>query len=230
MSYQQPPTGSSSPGYNPEHTGPGDQMPRSQGRRRGTRRLIWGIVLMGVGVVGGILGLILFGFSTANQFASFEEDSFQLEYDASVDGLGDNQWFIYQAEGAGNSTSCQVLDESGQDIINDSTSSSVETNNFSYEAFQSFRSEPDETYSIECSDYPVVVGGIAPLGGIAGLVGSVLVGFGLFVAGLVLTIIGAVVRSKTKQQVPPSGPLYGGGAYPGYDPGQQPYGTQPPKA
>ncbi|HIW46683.1 MAG TPA: hypothetical protein H9884_07265 [Candidatus Yaniella excrementigallinarum] len=229
MSYQQPPTGPSSPGYNPEHTGPGDQMPRSQGRRRGTRRLIWGIVLMGVGVVGGILGLILFGFSTANQFASFEEDTFEVQSDASVDGLGDNQWFIYQTEDA-DSTNCQVLDESGQDIVNDSTSSSVETDNFSYEAVQSFRSEPDGTYTIECSDYPVIVGGMAPLGGVAGVLGSILIGFGLFVAGLVLTIIGAVVRSKNKQQVPPSGPLYGGGAYPGYDQGQQPYGPQPPNA
>ncbi len=230
MSYQQPPPGSSPSGNNPEHTGPGDQMPRSQGRRRGTRRLIWGIVLMGVGVVGGIISLILFGLSTASQFESFEENSFQLEYDASVDELGDNQWYLYQAEGADSSGSCQVLDESGEDIVNDSNSSSVETSDFSYEAFQSFRSEPDGTYTIECSDYPVVLGGAAPLGGIFGLIGSAIIGFGLFVAGLVLTIIGAVVRSKSKRQVPPSGPLYGGGAYPAYDPGQQQFGSQPPNA
>src|SRR5699024_11015332 len=111
MSSQQQPTGPPSPGYNPEHTGRGDQMPRSQGRRRGSRRTSWGIVLMGVGVVGGILGLISFGFSTANQFASFEEDTFEVQSDASVDGLGDNQWFIYQTEDA-DSTNCQVLDES----------------------------------------------------------------------------------------------------------------------
>src|SRR5699024_9547613 len=110
MSDHQPPTGRSSPGYHREHTGPGARLPRNSGRRRGTRRLIWGIVLMGVGVVGGILGLILFGFSTANQFASFEEDTFEVQSDASVDGLGDNQWFIYQTEDA-DSTNCQVLDE-----------------------------------------------------------------------------------------------------------------------
>src|SRR5699024_10037999 len=133
MSYQQPPTGPSSPGYNPEHTGPGDQMPRSQGRRRGTRRLNWGIVLMRVGVVCVILGLMSFGCSTANQIERNQGAPFEVQYEAIVQGLDDNHWFIYQTEDE-DSTNCQVHDESGQDIINDSPSSSVKTDNFSYEA------------------------------------------------------------------------------------------------
>lgn len=225
MSYQQPPQGPAP--YTPGQPGPAEQSPQHKPRLRGTRRLMWGLILMGVGIVGGIIGAVVFGFAAANQFETFDEESYDIQEHVSVDGLGDNQWYIYQPDLAAGSITCEVTDESGQNIVDEAFSSSVETNQYSYEAMQSFTSEADGVYEISCTDYPVLLAGGAPIGGIFGAIGSAALGFVVFVVGLVLTIIGAVVRSKAKRQTPPSGPMYGGGTYPGYP---QQYGQQPPQA
>lgn len=233
MSYQQPPQGPPPPAYNPDPSDPAGQPPQRKGRRRGTRRLVWGVILMVVGIVGGIIAAIAFGFSAAGQFENFADDSYEIQQPVSVDGLGDNQWYIYQPDMAAGSITCEVTDESGQNIVSENMSSTVETDEYSYEAVQSFSSQSDGVYEISCSDYPVIIGGVAPLGGIFGAIGAVLVGGLVFIVGLVLTIIGAVVRSRSKRAMPPSGPQYGGG-YAGnnpeqpYDPGQQ-YGQRPPQ-
>lgn len=223
MSYQQPPPG------------PADRVPQQQGRRRGTRRLRWGIILMAIGFIGGIAGALIFGVSAFCQFDEFEESNYEIQQPVSMDGLGDQRWYIYQTDAAAGSVSCEVTDESGENIVTSNMSSSVSTNDLDYEAVQSFSSEADGVYEISCSSYPVSIGGMAPLGGIFGVIGSVIGGVLVFIAGLVLTIIGAVVRSKSKRQMPPSGPQFGGG-YPGYGgppqqsgPPQQ-YGQQPPQA
>jgi len=228
MSYQQPPQQPPPPGYNPGQPGPADRMPQQPDRPRGKRRLTWGIILMAVGIIGGIAGALIFGFSTAGQFEDFEDNTYEIQQPVTMDGLGDNQWYIYQTGAAGGSITCEVTDESGENIVSDNMSSSVTTNNLDYEAGQSFSSEAGSTYQISCSSYPVAIGGIAPLGGIFGIIGSVFVGGVIFLTGLVLTIIGAVVRSKSKRQMPPPGPQYGG--YPGYDVPPQQYGQQPPGA
>lgn len=227
MSYQQPPQGPPPSGYTPGQPGPAGQPPQQKTRLRGTRRLMWGIILMGVGIIGGIIAAVAFGFTAASQFEAFEDESYDIDQHVSVDGLGDNRWYIYQPDLAAGSITCEVTDETGQNIVDEAISSSVETNQYSYEAMQSFTSEADGVYEISCTDYPVLLAGGAPIGGIFGAIGSVVLGFIVFAVGLVLTIIGAVVRSKAKRQTPPSGPMYGGGAYPGYS---QPYGQQPPQA
>lgn len=227
MSYQQPPQGPPPSGYTPGQPGPTEQPPQQKTRLRGTRRLMWGIILMGVGIIGGIIAAVAFGFAAASQFETFENESYDIDQHVSVDGLGDNHWYIYQPDLAAGSITCEVTDESGQNIVDEAISSSVETNQYSYEAMQSFTSEAGGVYEISCTDYPVLLAGGAPIGGIFGVIGSVVLGFIIFAAGLVLTIIGAVVRSKAKRQTPPSGPMYGGGGYPGYP---QQYGQQPPQA
>src|SRR5690625_6158009 len=87
---------------------------------------------------------------------------------------------------------CSVLDEHGNDIVGRSGEMRINNNDFSLEAFQSFKPNAGETYEIECSQYPVVLGGPIPLGGIIGVVISIVVSVLLFIAGLVLTIVGAV--------------------------------------
>lgn len=229
MSYQQPPQGPPPPGYNPGQPGPADHVPNKPGRRRGKRRLTWGIILMAVGIIGGVVGAMIFGFSAAGQFENFEENTYEIQQSVTMDGLGDNRWYIYQTGAAGGSITCEVTDESGENIVSNNMSSSVSTNELDYEAVQSFSSEAGSTYQISCSSYPVAIGGMVPLGGIFGAIGAAIAGGIIFLAGLVLTIIGAVVRSKSKRQTPPSGPQYGGG-YPGYGVPPQQYGQQPPQA
>ena len=190
--------------------------------------MTWGIILMAVGIIGGIAGALIFGFSAVGQFEQFEDNTYEIQQSVTMDGLGDNQWYIYQTGAAGGSITCEVTDESGENIVSNNMSSSVSTNDLDYKAVQSFSSEAGSTYEISCSSYPVAIGGMAPLGGIFGVVGSVIAGVVIFLAGLVLTIIGAVVRSKSKRQMPPSGPHHGG--YPGYGVPPQQYGQQPPQA
>lgn len=229
MSYQQPPQGPPPPEYNPGQPGPADHVAQQPGRRRGKRRLMWGIILMAIGLIGGIAGALIFGFTAFDQFDDFEDNTYEIQQPVTVDGLGDNQWYIYQSSTAAGSITCEVTDESGENIVTNHMSSSINTNELDYEAVESFSSEADGVYEISCSGYPVSIGGIAPLGGLFGVVGSVIVGALVFLAGLVLTIVGAVVRSKSKRQMPPPGPQYGGG-YPGYGGPPQQYGQQPPQA
>jgi len=229
MSYQQPPQGPPPPEYNPGQPGPADHVPQQHGRRRGKRRLMWGIILMAIGLIGGIAGALIFGVSAFDQFDDFEDNTYEIQQPATMDGLGDNQWYIYQTGAAAGSITCEVIDESGENIVSNHMSSSINTNELDYEAVEAFSSEADGVYQISCSNYPVSIGGIAPLGGLFGVVGSVIAGALVFLAGLVLTIVGAVVRSRSKRQMPPQGPQYGGG-YPGYGGPPQQYGQQPPQA
>lgn len=220
MSYQQPPQGPPPPGSQPGYPGPAPPGPAQQGRLRGTRRLMWGIILMALGLIGGIIGAIAFGASAANQFQSFAEDAYDIQEPVQLEGMGDNQWYIYQPEVAAGSITCEVIDETGRNVVEEQFSSSVQTNDFSYESMQSFTTAPSSSYQIACTDYPILIAGVAPIGSIFGAIGSAVAGFFVFAAGLVLTIIGAVVRSKAKRQTVAPGPYSGG---------PQHYGQQPPQ-
>ncbi|MDN6533347.1 MAG: hypothetical protein L0K63_03600 [Yaniella sp.] len=87
MSYQQPPQGPPPPEYNPGQPGPADHVPQQHGRRRGKRRLMWGIILMAIGLIGGIAGALIFGFSAFEQFDDFEDNTY--------DGWAGRQSVVY---------------------------------------------------------------------------------------------------------------------------------------
>lgn len=219
MTFYQPPP-------KPPHI-PNFPEPERKQRGPGVRMLIAGLVMVGVSIIGGIIAIGAFAFSTVNSFASFADSTYEITEHATVNGLGDNQWYIYQDPGAVTSATCTVTDEQGRDVTNHSTNMDISTNDFSYEASQSFASTEQGSYDIECTNYPVVLGGAVPFGGIIGIVISGIVAGLLFLAGAVLTIIGLVQRSRAKNQ---QGPPYNPGAHPGYgypQPHQYP-GQQPP--
>lgn len=218
MSYQQTPPGPSEP----------DNVPTAQQQKRrvpGSRMLITGIILLGLSIIGGIIAVGAFAVSMVNSFSNFGESTYTISEPVAVDGLGDNHWYIYQDPGA-MTAECSVIDEQGNDIVQRSGDMSFSNNEFSLEAFQSFESTADGVYEIQCSQYPVVLGGSVPVGSIIGMVVSIVLAVLLFIAGLILTIIGAVRRSRAKRsQTPPAGGNYPPGSYPGY--GYQ-QGPQPP--
>jgi len=210
VSYEQPTPGPPPP-----------EQPADQKKRRvpGTGMLIAGLIMLGVSVIGGIIAVASFAVSMVNGFTQFGERTHEITEHVTVDGLGDNTWYIYQDPNTMSAT-CSVLDGQGDDIVERSGEMRVNNNDFSLEAFQSFESNAGETYEIECSQYPVVLGGPIPFGGIIGLVISIVVSVLLFIAGLVLTIVGAVRRSRAKR---PTGPPTPGAYRPGSSPG---YGYQ----
>ena len=217
MSYTPPPPSS----YQP------DKVPtRQKSRRRpGTGMLIAGLVLIGVSILGGIIAVVAFSVSSFSKLDDFASSTYSIDQHVTVDGLGDNQWFIYQDPNVMTGARCTVIDEQGNDVANRSADLDMTLNDLSFQAIQSFDSTADGVYEISCTDYPVVLGGSLPLGGLLGAGISVIVAGLMFLVGAVLTIIGLVRRSKSKpQQYPP----YGGNPYPGYGPGQQPYYPGPP--
>lgn len=217
MSYTPPPPGS----YQPDNV-PTQQKSR---RRPGTGMLIAGLVLIGVSIVGGIIAVVAFSVSSFGKLEDFASSTHSIDQHVTVDGLGDNQWFIYQDPNVMTGASCTVIDEQGNDVTNRSADVDMTLNEMSFEAIQTFESTADGVYEISCTNYPVLLGGSLPLGGIFGAIISVVVAGLIFLVGAVLTIIGLVRRSKSKrQQYPP----YGGNSYPGYGPGQQPYYPGPP--
>ncbi|GAA4115850.1 hypothetical protein [Enteractinococcus coprophilus] len=189
-------------------------------RRPGTRMLIAGLILIGISVIGGIIAVVALTVSSFGKFEEFASSTYSIEEHVTVDGLGDNQWFIYQDPDVMSGASCSVTDEQGNDITNRSADMNMSVDDLSYQAIQSFESTADGVYEISCTDYPVALGGSLPLGGLIGVGISLLLAGLLFLVGAVLTIIGLVRRAKSKRQ---QSPPYGGGSYPGYGQGQQPY-------
>ena len=214
MSYTPPPPG-------PYQSGNVSLSSAAQRNRRpGTRMLIAGLILIGVSIIGSIIAVVTLSVSSFGKFEEFASSTYSIDEHVTVDGLGDNQWFIYQDPDVMSGASCSVTDEQGNDITNRSADMNMSVNELSYQAIQSFESTADGVYEISCTDYPVALGGSLPLGGLIGVGISLLVAGLLFLVGAVLTIIGLVRRAKSKrQQYPP----YGGGSYPGYGQGQQPY-------
>ncbi|HJF14348.1 MAG TPA: hypothetical protein K8V32_06010 [Enteractinococcus helveticum] len=217
MSYPPPPPDS----YQPDNL-PMQAKPR---RRPGTGMLIVGLVLIGVSILGGIIAVVAFTVSSFSKLEDFASSTHSIDQHVTVDGLGDHQWFIYQDPNVMTGASCTVLDEQGNDVTTHSADLNMTFNDLSFQAIQTFESSAGGVYDISCTDYPVILGGALPLGGIFGAGISGLVAGLVFLVGAVLTIIGLVRRSKSKrQQYPP----YGGSPYPGYGPGQQPYYPGPP--
>lgn len=241
MSYPQSPQGPSQPhGYSGQ-TGPDSSLPPAapQGkppkkRRRGTGLLTAGLIALGVSIIGGIIALIVFGGSMVNSFDDFAESAYDVTEPVVVDGLGDNQWYLYQDPNAMSQASCEVTDEQGNDVTNSSAQMNMTNSEYDLSSVQSFESTAGGVYEIQCSSYPVVLGGAVPLGGIFGIVGTMLAAGLIFVVGVVLTIIGIVMRSRSKKNdMPPMNPPYGAApAQPGYGYSQQQqpyYGQQPPQ-
>lgn len=208
MSYQQPPPGP------PQAEQPDDQPKR---RVPGTGMLLTGLIMLGVSIVGGVIAVGAFAVSMVNSFTDFGESTHTVSEHVTVDGLGDNRWYIYQ-DPAANTATCSVLNEQGNDIVERSGDMRVSNNEFSLEASQSFESTAGETYQIECSAYPVVLGGPVPVGSIIGLVISIVVALLTFVAGGVLTIVGAVRRNRAKRDggSTMTGPYPPPGSHPGH--------------
>src|SRR5699024_5029926 len=96
MSYHQPPQGPPPPEYKAGKPGTAKYVPQQHGRRSGKRRLMWCIILMAIGLIGGIAGALIFGISAFDQFDDFEDNTYEIQQPATMDGLGDNQWYIYQ--------------------------------------------------------------------------------------------------------------------------------------
>lgn len=184
--------------------------------------LIAGLVMLGVSIIGGIIAVIAFGASMVTSLVQFDQSTYEISEHVRVDGLGDNQWYIYQEPQALTAT-CSVLDDQGNDLVVQSRDMEVSNTELSLAASQSFESTADGVYEIECSEYPVTLGGPVPLGGIFGVVISIVAAALVFLAGVVLTIIGAVRRNRAKRHTgPPAGGYY-------YPPGSQPgYGYPPP--
>ena len=183
--------------------------------------LITGLIMLGVSIVGGIIAVGVFAFSTVSSFASF----------------GDSTHTISEQDPADMTATCSVTDPQGNDIVERSSDMQISNTEFSLEAFQSFTSTADEVYEIQCSEYPVVLGGAVPFGGIIGLIISIVGAVILFIAGVILTIIGTLRRRAHKRsQAQPMGGNYPPGGYPGYGyPSQPPYppnqpGQYPPNA
>ena len=194
--------------------------------------LIAGLIMLGVSIIGGIIAAVAVGTSMVTSFAQFGESTYEISEHVRVDGLGDNQWYIYQDPQAATAT-CTVLNEQGDDIVERSGDMNFSNNEMSLAAFQSFESTAGGVYEIECSEYPVVLGGPVPLGGIFGLVFTGLIAILVFIAGVVLTIIGAIRRSRAKRNAgPPTGGYqyspqgYSGHGYPPSPPHQS--GQYPP--
>lgn len=216
--------------YYPPSPGPSDTSsfptPEQNRRKPGGRMLLWGLIMLGVSIIGGIIAVGAFAMSMVGSITTFADNTYEITEHSTVDGLGDKHWYIYHEPDAASIT-CNVTDEQGRDVVSHTRSMDVSTNEFSYEAFQSFESTAQGSYEIECTDYPVVLGGSVPFGGIFGMVISGVVAGALFLAGATLTVIALVKRSRAKnQQQPP----YNSGGYPGYgypQPQQYP-GQQPP--
>ncbi|GAA2026221.1 hypothetical protein GCM10009720_02330 [Yaniella flava] len=240
MSYPQSPQGPSQPHGYSGPPGPDSSLPPAapQGklrkkRRRGTGLLTAGLITLGVSIIGGIIALIMFGGSTMTSIEDFSESAYDVTEPAVVDGLGDNQWYLYQDPNAISQASCEVTDQQGNDVTNGSAQMNITNSEYDLSSVQSFESTADGVYEIQCSSYPVVLGGAVPLGGIFGVLGTVLVAGFLFVVGAVLTIIGLVMRSNSKKNdMPPMNPPYGAAPQPGYGYSQQQqpyYGQQSPQ-
>lgn len=229
MSYYQTPPGPPAP----ENVTAGQQPKR---RLPGTGMLITGLIMLGVSIIGGIIAIGVFAFSTVSSFERFGDSTHTISEHVTVDGLGDNRWYIYQ-DPADATATCSVKDPQGNDIVERSSDMQISNTEFSLEAFQSFTSTADEVYEVQCSQYPVVLGGAVPFGGIVGLVISIVGAVILFIAGIILTIIGTLRRRAHKRsQTPPMGGNYPPGGYPGYGyPPAPPYppnqpGQYPPNA
>ena len=178
--------------------------------------LIVGLVLIGVSILGGIIAVVAFTVSSSSKLEDFASSTHSIDQHVTVDGLGDHQWFIYQDPNVMTGASCTVLDEQGNDVTTHSADLNMTFNDLSFQAIQTFESSAGGVYDISCTDYPVILGGALPLGGIFGAGISGLVAGLVFLVGAVLTIIGLVRRSKSKRPIPH------GGSLPGYGPGQQP--------
>ncbi len=213
--------------YTPPAPGPyqADNVPSAQQRRRlpGTGMLITGLILLGISILGGIIAVVAFSVSSFGKLDDFAASTHSIDQPVTVDGLGNNQWYLYQDPTRVSGASCSVTDQQGNDVTNRATDLEMSLNDLSYESIQSFESTAAGVYEISCTDYPVVLGGSLPLGGLLGVGISVAVAVLVFIVGLVLTIVGLVRRSRAKnQQYPPNFPPYGGSPYPGYGPGQSP--------
>lgn len=191
VSYHPPPPGPPQPDNEPVVQQPQRRLP-------GTGMLMTGLIMIGVSVVGGAIAAIAFAVSMINSFTAFGESTHTISEHVTVDGLGNNQWYLYQ-DPAAMSAACSVVDEQGNDIVERSSNMEVSNTDLSLQAFQSFRSTADATYDIECSHYPVALGGPVPFGSIIGFVLTFVVAGLLFIAGLVLTIIGAIRRSRAQR-------------------------------
>lgn len=186
--------------------------------------LIAGLILIGVSILGGIIAIVTFSVSSVNQFDDFAASTHSIDGPVTVDGLGDNHWYIYQDPSVMSGATCTVVDEQSNDVTNRSPDLEMNLNDLSYEAIQSFESTADGVYEISCTDYPVALGGSIPFGSLFGIGISVMIAILIFLVGAVLTILGLVRRSRSKnQQYPP----YGGSPYSGYDPGQPPHYPTP---
>lgn len=196
MSYPPPP-----PGPNPHQ---GVQTHPAPRRVPGTRMLIAGIIMLVVSIIGGLIAVMAFGASMVTNFVQFGESTHQIDEHVRVDGLGDDRWYLYQDPPSATST-CAVFDAQGNDIVERSGDMAFSTTELSLVAAQSFESTADGVYEIECSAYPVMLGGAVPLGGLLGLVFTGVVAILVGIAGLVLTIIGAVRRSRAQRNAVPPG-------------------------
>lgn len=198
--------------------------------------LITGLIMLGVSIIGGIIAVVAFAFSTVSSLENFDDSTHTISEHVTVDGLGDNRWYIYQ-DPADRTATCSVTDPQGNDIVERSSDMQLSTTEISLEAFQSFTSTADATYEIQCSEYPVVLGGAIPFGGVIGLVISMVGALILSMAGVILTIIGALRRrSHKRSQAQPIGGNYPPPGYQGHGyPPQPPYpphqpGQYPPSA
>ena len=144
--------------------------------------LIVGLVLIGVSILGGIIAVVAFTVSSFSKLEDFASSTHSIDQHVTVDGLGDHQWFIYQDPNVMTGASCTVLDEQGNDVTTHSADLNMTFNDLSFQAIQTFESSAGGVYDISCTDYPVILGGALPLGGIFGA------GISGLVAGLVFLV------------------------------------------
>lgn len=194
-------------------------------RRPGTGMIIAGAITMGVSIIGGIIALIISFTSMTGGFMDYAETSHEISGPTMVDSLGDQEWYLLPLDDDVSAT-CTVLDSAGVEVT---TGTNV--------MWQTFVSEADETYTVECDVYPVMLGGEIPMGGILGLGLIVLIAPIVFIVGLILLIIGLVRRSRANRHQPPPNYYYQPGPPQGYGqpgpyqaPGDYPSGPYPPQS
>lgn len=166
--------------------------------------ILAGAITMGVSIIGGIIALIITFTSMTDGFIDYAETAQELSGPTMVDSLGDEEWFIMPLDDDVSAT-CMVLDSQGTEVTAGSNM-----------MWQTFVSEANETYTIECDAYPVMLGGEIPMGGVLGLGLIVIIAPLVFIIGLILLIIGLVRRSRANRNQPPPNYYYQPGPQQGY--------------
>ncbi|MGO1661273.1 MAG: hypothetical protein ACTHYD_05860 [Canibacter sp.] len=185
---------------------PNPSKPKSGMFKAGIIVTIVGVAILIAGVwYGG--SLANHGFGTiggqAEGYAKFDEGSGQVE-------LEQGKFLqLYSTPTTSPSVECEVIDPSGQNIVEGPKQrSTFTTGGESWSSFASFRTGSEGIYDVQCTSGPVTVAPSVPVAGIFMGIGGVLIalltgglGFLILLIGVTLWIIGGIVRRKRRHDL-----------------------------